>query len=593
MQRIISIIALLAAITVNARTVNEQEASRIAENFFLSRGLRPSLNAAYLKNTTLSRTAGNFPVHIFNAEDGGFVIISGDDRMKPVLAYSLENKFDTENPSQPCIDWLNQYISEIETIPESAESSPAAGTTEYPAAVIEPIIKTLWNQDTPYNNSCPADINSGRKCLTGCVATATAQIMNFYRYPLRGTGTVTYEDKAQKVNRTIDFDSRGDIDWENIPTQLPFPVNDKQNNAVAELIMQVGHAVKMQYSPDVSIAYHRDAAAALINNFSYDPNIHHYERAYISENEWIKLLVDELSANRPILYDGRSAESGGHSFVCDGYDGNGMFHFNWGWGGLGNGYYTLSALNPANGSGIQNYTGSQTIECRIMPPGAGESVPQTDHLLGIYSLNVFTDKTEVFDPALTYTGKRAISGFIFYCLNMSRRSFEGNVYATTVIDGKITPVSQSDNAIAAGSNSLQTLYMNPSLPDGIYTIKFHYRLPGDETFHQIRGHNDEPCEAVIRIEGNNITYGNGALSSIQDMTKDEEITVRVSGAGITVASASGLSEIRLTDINGRLISRRSVSDDNASIDISGLSRGAYILHIVTATNNQIVKKIIL
>lgn len=360
MQRIITLAILLTTLAANARIINEAEASRIAEEFLRGQGSNKSLSAIQVKNTQLSRGAAyNNRLHIFNLSDGGFIVIAGDDRARQVIAYSHENNLDLEKMPQPCIEWLNQYAAEIEMLDSYAYSSLSDEESDiYPKNVVEPLIKTLWNQREPFNNNCPIDGSTGQKCLTGCVATATAQIMNYHRHPARATGTVTYEDNAQNVTRAIDLSSYGDIDWANM-SMIPF--NERENKAVADLMIQTGYAVKMQYSSSVSIAIHRNAASALIENFGYDANIHRYERDYMTEKDWVETLVGELSAKRPVLYDGRSAESGGHTFVCDGYDGNGLFHFNWGWGGLSDGYFALSALTPGNNV----YTGNQAMECHI------------------------------------------------------------------------------------------------------------------------------------------------------------------------------------------------------------------------------------
>ncbi len=588
MQRIITLAILLTTLAANARIINEAEASRIAEEFLRGQGSNKSLSAIQVKNTQLSRSAAyNSRLHIFNLSDGGFIVIAGDDRARQVLAYSHENNLNLEKMPQPCIEWLNQYATEIEMLDSYAYLSLSEEESYiYPKNVVEPLITTLWNQREPFNNNCPIDGSTGQRCLTGCVATATAQIMNYHRYPARATGTVTYEDHAQNETRTIDLSSYGDIDWANMSM---IPLNEREKKAVADLMIQTGYAVKMQYSSSVSIAIHRNAATALIENFGYDANIHRYERDYMTEKDWVETLVGELSAKRPVLYDGRSAESGGHAFVCDGYDGNGLFHFNWGWGGLSDGYFALSALTPGNNA----YTGNQAMECHIMPSGAEGSVPQTDHLLGIDCLHVFTSATAVYDPEDTYEGTKDSSGFIFYCWNFGHKPFEGEICATIMKDGAITAIATGASGIAAGSYKIQTFYMPSSLADGSYTTRFHYRLPGEDRWHLILAKNGTPYEAAMKVAGDNITYGKGALSSIIEITDSSPIDISTSTENISIACRGGIEQIILTNINGRCIISRDNCGDSANIDISGISRGAYIIRVIGKDNNQAVRKIIL
>lgn len=595
MQRIITFIALLAAATtMSGRTIDENGACRIAERFLQAKGISTTLKATYLENQSQSRGGDNeAPYHIFNLSEGGFIIIAGDDRAKPVLAYSLEGNFDSSSIPEPCHQWLNQYAAEINSAAGTSLAT-AATETEYPKEIIAPLIKTTWSQEAPFNNSCPTDASSGKKCLTGCLATASAQIMNFHQYPLRGTGTITYTDPKQKVERMMDFTSRGDFNWTNITGRYPFPVSTQECDAVAELMLQVGHAMKMQYSPSTSIAYLNDAAFALIKTFNYSPNIHRYERAYIHADEWMKLLVAELSANRPILYDGRSTQSGGHAFVCDGYDGNGMFHFNWGWGGMSNGYFVLSALTPTSGDGIQDYTGEQVAECGIMPADAAGSVPQTKHLAGIYSLNVFTSKTEVYSDENTYIGKADKSGFIFYCLNLGHYKFKGEIYATINVGGEIIPVSSKwSGEITAGNNTPVTLYIPSSLADGTYTVSFHYRLEGDDNWYPMKSRYSTPYQAAVKVSGDDVTFGKDALSSIVTIENDTPIELAIGQGSIEISSESGLGQVILCDISGRTVVNLNHCGNSASIDTSTLSHGTYILQAISNNNSRITRKIIL
>ncbi len=261
---------------------------------------------------------------------------------------------------------------------------------------------------------------------------------------------------------------------------------------------------------------------------------------------------------------------------------------------MSNGYFALSALTPTSGDGIQDYTGEQVAECGIMPADAAGSVPQTKHLAGIYSLNVFTSKTEVYSDENTYSGKADKSGFIFYCLNLGHYKFKGEIYATIETGGEITPISTKwSGEIAAGDNTPVTLYIPSSLADGTYTVSFHYRLEGDDSWHSMKSRYSTPYQAAVKVSGDDVTFGKDALSSIVSIENDTSIELAVAQGSIKISSESGLRQVILCDISGRTVVNLNNCGDNASIDTSALSHGAYILQATTNNNNRITRKIIL
>lgn len=598
---ILTIACLMTFFVSSAAPVTRSEALNSAKEFFSLRGENGIAERLEI-NEKISRTCSDNiqkPVHIFNiGEDKGFIIIAGDDRARTVLAYSTEGCFDTSDLPEACAAWLQTYSDEIESL-QSAETdflTAISSGFSYPDVIVQPILKSKWDQEYPYNANCPTDNVSGRKCLTGCVATATAQIMNHHRYPYRGTGLIMYEDKTQNTHRLLDFSNQGDIKWDDIIHDYSGNYTETQKEAIANLMMQVGHACKMQYSSVTSIAIHRDAAEALVNNFGYDRNIHRYERKFMDEASWVGILTGELAAGRPILYDGRSENSGGHSFVCDGYDGNGKFHFNWGWSGMADGYYSLSALNPiTQGIYHHDYTGSQAIECRIMPPGSEDSVLQTDWLLGIDNLYVLTDAyTKYADIESPLSGRAGESGFFFYCWNIGHNTFEGEICATTLINGTITPISTVQAGITPNSYKGQTLTIPANnVPDGTYKVSFHYRLPDSDKWHPIRSVDGLPHEALITVAGDNISYGDGSSSSIDRPTMDSDIEISYGHRTIDIKSAYRLSSVRLTDLSGRLRYSAPTLGEAVTITTEGLSHGLYILEVKTEGGITQVKKIVI
>lgn len=298
--------------------------------------------------------------HIFNSADNRFVIVSADDRLNPILGYSDAGNFDPDRIPENMKWWLNEYVGEITSIlPTMPEDGGKTGKIKRAPAreAILPMLTTKWDQGTPFNNDCPTD-RSGQKSVTGCVATAVSQIMKFHVWPLRPSGS----------SGGINF-SGTTYDWDNmIDVYESGHYTSAQASAVAKLMRQVGAAVEMQYSSYGSGAYDFNVQLALPKYFNYSKGLTMNFKDYTPANKWSQLIYDELAAGRPVYYSGASNE-GGHAFVCDGYSPNDFFHFNWGWGGYEDGYFMLSALNPAAG-GAGSYEGgynrSQTVITGIM-----------------------------------------------------------------------------------------------------------------------------------------------------------------------------------------------------------------------------------
>lgn len=285
---------------------------------------------------------GNASAYIFNRQDGrGYAILSADDCLAPVLGYSHSGSVDASNLPPSLKWWLDEYGRKAEWL-----SSKGMGSGEVqvyaPAgwSAVAPLMTTTWNQDAPYNNDCP--MVGGYKAPTGCVATSFAQVMNYFEYPQRGRGTIRYTDNG--VSRSLRLNK--DFDWANMDdTYSPGSYTDKQAEAVAFLMQACGYAVEMGYGSEMSGAQSYKLVNGMVTYFKYSPDAIYRERELFSTAQWTEMVYNNIKNVGPVIYDGRSID-GGHSFVCDGYDGNGYFHFNWGWGGMSDGYYLLDSLNP-------------------------------------------------------------------------------------------------------------------------------------------------------------------------------------------------------------------------------------------------------
>lgn len=368
MKRITSL-AIMSATTLAllaAPLTPEQALRRVQGNSALK---MPSKSGTSMKLSFSMQTQKGEPaVYIFDRPaSSGYLIVSADDTATPLLGYADSGSFDANNMPPQLEWWLSEYASQIDYASANGIKNtyaPIANKKE-----IAPLVKTKWNQGTPYNNLCPSVNNI--KCPSGCVATAMAQVMKFWNYPEVGTGRVTATLPSGGTGEGFINLAQKPFDWNNmIDSYSGYDYTNEQGNAVATLMQAAGYAAKMNYAPGGSGALSINAAISLSKNFKYNPNIQYLQRLYFNASEWNEIVYNELAAGRPILYGGQST-SVGHEFVCDGYDGNGYFHFNWGWGGMSDGYFILDALNPnsvgTGGGAGGGYNSRQDIIIGIQP----------------------------------------------------------------------------------------------------------------------------------------------------------------------------------------------------------------------------------
>lgn len=356
------ILLLLAALPSFAQQVSVEEALQSAKQFVngtQQSGIRKANAVDKMALAYTAKKAGKTRFYIFNENDadGGFVIVSGDNRTEAIIGYTDNGDFDEKLMPENMRAWLNGYAEQLAMLDES-ESNVALISTKAPVkSPIEPIISTKWDQDEPYNAQT-YKIN-GANCPTGCVATAMAQIMNFWRYPSTMPSVAGYSytwenSSGATVNETVPSITSHSINWSSFKSTYS---DSETASSLAWLMRHCGQMVKMEYTPSSSAAAASDCVDAL-KTLGYDKWARYIERSYYGIDEWESLIYQEIAAKRPVLYGGRYA-TGGHAFVCDGYDGNGYYHINWGWGGMSNGYFLLSLLDPKSqgtGGSQHDYT---------------------------------------------------------------------------------------------------------------------------------------------------------------------------------------------------------------------------------------------
>jgi thiol protease/hemagglutinin prtT len=441
----------------------EQYASEHLQRFIPLRG--QSLKLLYTSSGIPTRGVNDGKTYyVFGSQSGrAFAIVAGDDLLPPILGYSLTDTFDGHQLPVQLQAYLAGYSRWVE-MARAKNVSVRAEVLRDETSVVTPLLQGLaWNQDAPYNNLTPTE--NGQHTLTGCVATAVAQIMRYFAWPKKAVGS---------VGSLPDF-GQAPYAWDKMPNScIARPIEEQ--NAVALLMRDVGHAANMHYGLTESGAVNYDAYKALVNHFGYAPSLRCISQRYYTNREWQEVLIKELKAKHPIYYSGTSqpnAGHGGHAFVCDGYDGNGYFHFNWGWGGKSNGYFVLYKLSPGS---------------VVLGGGAGAYSFDSEAIVG-------------FEPSVTYSGDAVVGNYLCdaivipdtepaesdktvplkaHILSLQNKSntpiLTSAALAVIDADGKerlrtqsqeLPRIIQDDNVIG-GAPILLNL---SELPDGVYTLR--------------------------------------------------------------------------------------------------------------------------
>lgn len=339
--------------------------SAIAQNTGTKKGKpsEPTMQLVYTGYVTDENSGNSITCYyVFALQPKGFVIVAADDRVEPILGYSYDNDFIAKDIPVHVRNWLNGYEQQVMAVvnqnlqPDSVIivkwNNLKSGVLENGSkgTSVNPLIQTTWNQNSPYNSWCPSDASGpGGHAYAGCEACAMAQIMRYWQSPSRGIGSRTYTANfsyngyGNYGSLSVNF-ANTTYDYSLMPLSLNNYSTSTQINEVAKLMYHCGVAVEMMYGPNGSGAYDSKAVTGLRNYFGYSGAILK-SKSDFSDSDWIVLLKGELDNLRPLIYAGQGPY-GGHAFVCDGYDNQNNFHFNWGWGGNYDGYYALSILNP-------------------------------------------------------------------------------------------------------------------------------------------------------------------------------------------------------------------------------------------------------
>ena len=428
LSMVILLLATMSTKVANATEVTADQARVLAEQFMASHtplrapsGTKTTLTLAHQAKSPIGTT----DYYVYNrGSQQGYVIVTGDDNTLPVWGYVENGDFEADKLPENVRWWLGEYQRQLQWLRQHPQASPRKATTL--TTSVSPLLRTQWGQGMPFNNFCPEaesgysdyDNYYGYRAVTGCVATATAQIMKYYNWPATGNGSHSYTCDVvggNTVTLSADF-SQSTYAWSNMKNKFYIDVNynvlvetavgyqqatQAQMDAVARLMSDVGIAVEMSYGAGGlggSGAYSVNVVNALTTYFNYDNEMWLQYRDYYSD-DWDALLRSELDAARPIYYSGQTNkgyDDGGHAFVLDGYNTSGYFHVNWGWNGNSDGYFVSSLLNPddqGEGSYEGGYNTWQAAIIGLRPADPAPAVLATSITLDQSTATMATGQT--------------------------------------------------------------------------------------------------------------------------------------------------------------------------------------------------------
>jgi len=542
------------------KDVDSTTAKLVAENFYLQTnlltGAQIELSMAFECKFELqdevNSADGEHIYYVFNVNaNDGFVIVSGNDIVVPILGYSTKGACDKNNLPPAFQKWMEGYkqqiifaiANEIEPLQEinSKWEKLINGTfnSHTRSSSVSPLLSTTWDQSPYYNAQCPGG------CVTGCVATAMAQIMKYWNYPATGTGFHSYSENDYGT-LSANFGNTT-YNWGSMPNNV-----SSSNSAVATLMFHCGVSVDMDYglgSAGGSSAQTLDVANALEAYFGYSTTVQGLYRSYYTDAQWISLLKTELDAGRPVQYAG-TGTGGGHSFVCDGYDNSDFFHFNWGWSGVADGYFDIDALNPGTtgtGGGTGGFNTNQRAITGIQPP-TGTVIPDLQ-LNSSITINPnpinfglsFTVNADIYN-----NGSTSFSGDFCAALFTSSGVFVDYVETLTTGGNPLPPTYSYTGGIT---------FSNPGMlaVPGNYYVGIYYRPTGGDWY--LAGTNWYNNYIPVTIQGpyNPLKLYSNIVPTPSTFVQTQAASVNVNLYNTLGYTYFGQYEARLYDLSGNFV----------------------------------------
>ena len=473
----LSSLALVTMLSFNASAGNVNvNAARAAANSFIKQQSAatfkvPGYADLKLAHAEASKVNGANAYYAFNIDGGGFIIIAGEDRASTVLGYSDKGHLDFKNLPSNLKALLDGYKSEIEFLQiYKGDDLVTVTPTLNATSGVEPLIKTTWGQEMPYYLQCPME--NGEYCVVGCVATAMAQVMYYWKFPTSSDAISGYGGgwwggitvpalPATTFDYSLMLPSYCHWDWDNSEL-IQDTYTTEQAQEVAKLSRYCGQAVEMDYSPEGSGAYTWDQLAAM-KNFGYSNNAQLKSKSG-NTTEWESMIRTELEAGRPILYSASDPSAGGHAFICDGYNSSNYYHFNYGWYGTCDGWYLTTALNMIHRDGEElHFNSSHQMLTGVEPPSYClldvEAVDANSELL-VLGENLRATAQNV-TVRTTYRNAKLL-------FNLADEN--GN----DVVNGNAVTLNPS--TFVQGSNVNGTITLPTTLATGRYNVNLYYYI---------------------------------------------------------------------------------------------------------------------
>lgn len=517
MRKILLLFSLfLMTLVAWGEPIDRNEALKQANAFLSSKGIpvRQSLDMAYAQPGKAAEARSLY--YVFNVgNDKGFVIVAGDDAVSPILAYADRGDFSEREMAPAAKAMLESYAQQIEMIQQNPSLAVAASTSY---AAIAPMVESQWNQSEPYNYMCPTIEGEPGRSVTGCVATAMAQIMYYHKWPVAETKAIPAYQMSN--GELIAGANSVTLDWDAMQSTYTGSEaeDDPAAKAVAQLMVLCGKGVQMAYSYYSSGAGDGAVVNALKSYFDYDGAIHRISRADYANADWEKAIYDELAAQRPVYLSGTSLSASGtvgHAFVCDGYDGQGLFHINWGWGGMSDGFFRLTLLNPDDhGTGGNNGSGGYSMgEAAIIgiQPNQGGTLQETAEL----TLETFSCTAESVERNSFAAGFSLPLNLSMWNLTSQALAVEVGIaiYDDNNQQWGMMELGLSDPALATshGWGGTAQLTVGTRITDGTYTLRLVHKVNGSDEWTLLK--NADKYYLEMRVSGNKATITNHAPNS--------------------------------------------------------------------------------
>lgn len=498
-----------------------------------------SLSDIKLVHAEKSNTVANANAYYaFNIDGGGWVIVAGEDRANQVLGYSDQGSLNFSNLPDNFKALMNSYKEEIEYLQAHPELDVKPKLNSSSDIVVKPLITAIWGQETPYNNQCPT--YQGERCVVGCVATAMTQVMYYWKYPTTIPALNSYY--CYEIGQTIPSLPETTFEYSKMLTSychwdwdqsalIQDTYTDEQAEAVAKLARYCGQAVRMSYHPDGSGAYTSDQLSGM-KKFGYSSSAQDVSRSswwnnnYTNE-QWEAMIREELDARRPILYSASDVNgAGGHAFVCDGYDSNNMFHFNFGWYGTCDGWYKSTALNMTHrdGEALKFNTGHEMLT-GVEPPTY--CIIETDGINAPSNLLVLGEEMPIEALNLNIFTTNTMLNFIFSINNTT---------------GRLVASSNAINVTTAdytqGSTLSNTIVLPTTLEPGTYNLRFSYYISSPRVLTAIN------CDCgQLNVIGHCAKYN--APFTIEDITHAIDYLLDGTHPGLTINDVTSLIDALL------------------------------------------------